>query len=101
MFTGLVEETGVIQAVKKLEGGREFRISAHRVCQDLRIDDSVAVNGVCLTVTDVSPDSFTASAVQEKLSESGSAPSFPDMECHPCLKTHPDSGSRPLGFPSP
>ena len=33
--------------------------------------------------------------------ESGSAPSFPDMECHPCLKTHPDSGSRPLGFPSP
>lgn len=70
MFTGLVEETGVIQALKKLEGGREFRISAHRICQDLHVDDSVAVNGVCLTVTDVSPDSFTASAVQETLNRS-------------------------------
>jgi riboflavin synthase len=67
MFTGLVEETGTIQAIKKLDGSREFLISAQRVCQDLKTDDSVAVNGVCLTVTHMSSDTFTASAVSETL----------------------------------
>jgi riboflavin synthase len=67
MFTGLIEETGIIQAIKKLNGGREFRISAHRVREDLKTDDSVAVNGVCLTVTDMSTDTFAASAVAETL----------------------------------
>ncbi|MFC1568641.1 riboflavin synthase [bacterium] len=67
MFTGLVEELGIIERIDTLADGRRFKIQAIKSCRDLKIDDSIAVNGVCLTVTDVQTKSFSATAVQETL----------------------------------
>lgn len=60
MFTGIVEEVG---RVRFLRGGSKdgvLRIAAKRVLGDVRLGDSIAVNGVCLTVTDFDGGSFTA-----------------------------------------
>lgn len=70
MFTGLVEEIGVIQEITPLSQGREIQIRAPLICQDLKIDDSVSVDGVCLTVTAVQSDYFNATAVLETLERS-------------------------------
>lgn len=67
MFTGLIEEIGVAEAVNTLSGGRRFRIGAKRIMDDLKEDDSVSVNGACLTVTGVKKGSFEATAVEETL----------------------------------
>ncbi|MGH3344765.1 MAG: riboflavin synthase [Carbonactinosporaceae bacterium] len=50
MFTGIVEELGEIAAVERRDGGAQIRIRAKVVTQDVRHGDSIAVNGVCLTV---------------------------------------------------
>jgi len=70
MFTGLVEEIGTVERIKVLSDSREFQIHANQVCRDLKVNDSVAVNGVCLTVTKTQPAFFTATAVQETLKRS-------------------------------
>ncbi|HHS13678.1 MAG TPA: riboflavin synthase [bacterium] len=67
MFTGLIEEIGVAESVNTLSGARKFRIGAKRIMEDLKEDDSVAVNGVCLTVFGVKNGSFEATAVEETL----------------------------------
>ena len=61
MFTGIVEETG---RVKSLTAGR-LTIEAHEVLQDVKLGDSIAVNGVCLTVTEYGSDFFTADVMPE------------------------------------
>ena len=63
MFTGLIEETGNIKSVYPISGGKSLQISAERILDDLKIDDSVAVNGVCLTVVKLAENSFWADAV--------------------------------------
>lgn len=67
MFTGLVEETGTI--IKRLDvgDGVTFHIAAHVVMDDLGIDDSISVNGCCLTVTERTGDHFSVTAVAETL----------------------------------
>lgn len=57
MFTGLVEETGKISSIKKSHG-LSLEISASRLLSDIKIGDSIAVNGVCLTVVKLSHKSF-------------------------------------------
>ncbi|MFC7406717.1 riboflavin synthase [Georgenia alba] len=67
MFTGLVEEVGtVIRRVPESDVTR-LRVAATRVTADLRVGDSVAVAGVCLTVTDHDRDGFAADVVPETL----------------------------------
>ena len=61
MFTGIVEETG---RVKSLTAGR-LTIEAQDVLQDVKLGDSIAVNGVCLTVTEYGSDFFTADVMPE------------------------------------
>ena len=51
MFTGIVEEQGRVLDVRQQGQGRIFRFSASRILDDLKAEDSVAVNGVCLTAT--------------------------------------------------
>lgn len=51
MFTGLVEETGELLSLERSAGGARLTVRAPLVTQDVRIGDSVAVNGCCLTVT--------------------------------------------------
>jgi riboflavin synthase len=65
MFTGLVEEVGIIKSVKEIDGKRRITIGANNVTKELRIGDSVAVSGVCLTAVDVKPDSFGADLAAE------------------------------------
>ena len=61
MFTGIVEETGTVQ---NISDGR-ICIEAHTVLEGIRTGDSIAVNGVCLTVTEIYGTSFTADVMQE------------------------------------
>ncbi|RMF34405.1 MAG: riboflavin synthase, partial [Chlorobiota bacterium] len=67
MFTGLVEEVGVLRSVRYTDGGRELTIGASRVVDDLAVGDSIAVQGVCLTVTERGEDWFRVRAIEETL----------------------------------
>lgn len=70
MFTGIVEELGCVRRV--LPGARAGKIviGAHKVLEDVHIGDSIAVNGVCLTVVAASADEFTADVMPETLRKS-------------------------------
>lgn len=70
MFTGIVEEMGVVEAVRRRAHSSVLSIEAKTVLSDLKIGDSVSVNGVCLTVTQVGARSFTADVMHETLSRS-------------------------------
>ena len=58
MFTGIVEEVGRVTDVAPIANGRLLRIAAERVLAQIRNGDSIAVDGVCLTVTRHDPDGF-------------------------------------------
>ena len=70
MFTGIVEETGSIARV--VQGGMsgEIKINAAFVLEGTKLGDSIAVNGVCLTVTGLYDDGFTADVMPETLRRS-------------------------------
>ena len=70
MFTGIVEEIGVIRAVRRGADSSVLSIGAAAVLADLKIGDSVAVNGVCLTATAVDSGGFTADVMHETLNRS-------------------------------
>ena len=67
MFTGLIEETGKIKNIENISGGKRFTIEAHKVMDDITIDASIAVNGVCLTVVKFEEKVFFIEAVGETL----------------------------------
>ena len=69
MFTGLIEEIGTIEQLQKNRGTLRFTISAKEVVKDLAVDDSVSINGVCLTVIQFSKSNFQVEAVEETLSK--------------------------------
>ena len=64
MFTGIVEEIGIVKSVIDSEFG-SITIDAKKVLEDVHIGDSIAVNGVCLTVTSFNSHSFTADVMGE------------------------------------
>jgi riboflavin synthase len=66
MFTGIVEEVGRVEAVQGLGGGRRLRFACS-FADALQPDESVAVNGCCLTVTERDAAGFWATAVEETL----------------------------------
>lgn len=68
MFTGIIEEVGRVEAVRPLQGGRRLRIACS-FAGALRVDESVAVDGVCLTVVTQADEAFEAVAVEETLSK--------------------------------
>ena len=70
MFTGIIEETGTVQAVNRSPVTSFIRIQAEKVIQDTKIGDSIAVNGVCLTVTAIDGNTFQADVMNETLSRS-------------------------------
>ena len=67
MFTGLVEEVGVIEEMEPHDGGRRIVVSAPVVSTDLSVGDSVNVSGCCQTAVDVGPGLFAVVAVPETL----------------------------------
>ncbi len=67
MFTGIIEEQGVIGAVSQVGGVTRIEIGASLVLEDLVIGGSVAVNGTCLTATTIGSRSFTVEAIPETM----------------------------------
>lgn len=70
MFTGIVEELGSVQAVTDLGDAARLSIAGPAVTSDARPGDSIAVNGVCLTVVDIVDGAFTADVMLETLRRS-------------------------------
>ncbi len=68
MFTGIIEEVGTVADMTPLQGGRRLRLACSFADQ-LAVDESVAVDGVCLTVVARDADAFEAVAVEETLSK--------------------------------
>jgi riboflavin synthase len=65
MFTGIVEEMGTITRIQRSGQGYELTIQAKTALEETRLGDSIAVNGTCLTVTKLTPDTFTVGLAPE------------------------------------
>jgi riboflavin synthase len=63
MFTGIIEEIGKIEKTTPIAGGLKINVKAEKVFDDIKINDSICVDGVCLTVTNLDKNSFWADAV--------------------------------------
>ncbi|MEV6952235.1 riboflavin synthase [Streptomyces sp. NPDC051183] len=70
MFTGIVEELGEVTAVEELAEASRFRLRGPVVTEGAKHGDSIAVNGVCLTVVETADGEFTADVMQETLNRS-------------------------------
>ena len=71
MFTGIVEELGEVVAVERLPDAARLTVRGPLVTAEASHGDSIAVNGVCLTVTDSSDKTFTADVMAETLRRTG------------------------------
>ena len=71
MFTGIIEEVGAVRRIERGAKGARLTIAAKTVLDGTRIGDSIATNGVCLTVTDLTAYSFSADVMAESLRRSG------------------------------
>ena len=71
MFTGIIEEIGTVRRIERGAKGARLTIGAKAVLEGTKIGDSIATNGVCLTVTTMTADSFTADVMAETLRRSG------------------------------
>ncbi|AWB81845.1 riboflavin synthase [Corynebacterium yudongzhengii] len=70
MFTGIVEEIGTVAEVTGDSEHARLRINAGRVLEDAALGDSIAVNGVCLTIASKDDSSFSADVMRESLDRS-------------------------------
>lgn len=71
MFTGIVEEVGTIRSLQMRGNSGSISIVANKVLDGTQIGDSIAVNGICLTVTSLLSDGFTADVMAETVRRSG------------------------------
>ncbi|MEV4566506.1 riboflavin synthase [Nonomuraea sp. NPDC049419] len=70
MFTGIIEEKGEVTAIDQAGGGALLSVRGPLVTSDAGHGDSIAVNGVCLTVVEVAGDVFTVDVIRESLDRS-------------------------------
>ncbi len=70
MFSGIVEEIGSIELIQRIPSGLKLYVKCKKILDDLKLGDSVAVNGVCLTAVEINNDSFAADVSFETLSKS-------------------------------
>lgn len=70
MFTGIVEEIGSIKGISKGANSAVLTLSAKKVLEDVNLGDSIAVNGVCLTVISYRQDEFTVDVMHETMDRS-------------------------------
>ncbi|MBM6884675.1 riboflavin synthase [Pseudoflavonifractor phocaeensis] len=73
MFTGIVEEMGQVEGIQRGKQSAVLTIRAKTVLEGTKIGDSIAVNGVCLTVTSLLSDRFSADVMHETLDRSALA----------------------------
>lgn len=67
MFTGIIEEIGVIKKITKGVNSEKLLIQCNKVLEETKLGDSICTNGVCLTVTDINDHSFQADVMTETL----------------------------------
>lgn len=67
MFTGLIQEVGIIESVEENTEGRVFTIHSPLLTKDMKVDDSIATNGVCLTATQIEEERFRVQAIHVTL----------------------------------
>jgi riboflavin synthase len=67
MFTGIIEETGIIKSIRTEGRSARITISAEKVLEDMKVGDSINTNGVCLTVTEFSSSAFTIDVMPETM----------------------------------
>ena len=77
MFTGIIEEKGTITSLNKLPNGAIITVGCKKVLDDLKIDDSIAINGVCQTVVKLLESGFQVFASYETLNIT----TFGSLEC--------------------
>lgn len=70
MFTGIIEETGILLSVQGGASGSRLVIKAGRILEDIKKGDSIAVNGVCLTASSFDSGCFSADVMPETLNRS-------------------------------
>jgi len=67
MFTGIVEEVGKIDNIIQRGKARIFTVRSKKLIKEIKIGDSIAINGVCLTVFERQTDRFKVEAVEETI----------------------------------
>ena len=67
MFTGIIEEIGIVESVVRGKASAALTIKAEKIIQDLKLGDSINTNGACLTVTDFHSGKFTVDVMAETL----------------------------------
>ena len=70
MFTGIIEEVGTIKQIARGQHSAVLTIQAQTVLEGTKLGDSIAVNGICLTVARLLEDAFTADVMHETLNRS-------------------------------
>ncbi|NNG27320.1 MAG: riboflavin synthase, partial [Ignavibacteriaceae bacterium] len=70
MFTGIIEEIGKISSIQPIAGGMRIKIYAKKILEDISVDDSVCISGVCLTIIKVENNGFWVDAVGATLDKS-------------------------------
>ncbi len=68
MFTGIVEEIGKVIAITKTREGACLKLKTSIIHSDAKLGDSIAINGACLSVTDIKKDTLSFDIIQETLS---------------------------------
>ncbi|MCW9707006.1 riboflavin synthase [Fodinibius salsisoli] len=66
MFTGIIKDVGKVISIHPLDGGKELTVASN-FADELAVDQSISINGVCHTVTDCSDTTFTVQSVEETL----------------------------------
>ena len=67
MFTGIIEEVGKVSSIRTEDASIRLQIQTKEILKDIHIGDSIAVNGICLTVTKYDTDSFCADVMHETM----------------------------------
>ena len=70
MFTGIIEDLGAVEAVKMGRQSMELTLRSEKILEDVHLGDSIAVNGVCLTVTSFTKNTFTVDVMPETVKAS-------------------------------
>jgi riboflavin synthase len=70
MFTGLIEETGKVKSINRKGNSLSIEVEAEKILEDTKIGDSIAINGVCLTVVSIKDRSFSFDVSKETLDRS-------------------------------
>ena len=64
MFTGIVEEIGIVKSIRTQQSVRTLDISCQKILEDMHIGDSISVNGACLTVIDFKQNQFSVQVIK-------------------------------------